>query len=516
MLIYLLNASIIWLSCLFCYELLFKKETFYRLNRLYLLASLAAGIVLPMLPVGSWLPQATAGLPRPLHMAEVRHIGLVTTDRIVALNGNRMVEAHPVDLATIAWIVYCTGVGIGFLLVALEARRIVSLYRNGRMTPDEGCLIVETHTPHSPFSFFRLIFVSTKQQYDHTQWSMLMLHEREHIRRLHSVDNLVLITLRILLWFHPLVHIYYKKLRMVHEFQADAAGREDVCIYGNFLLEESMLQHRMSLSHSFNHSPIKNRLAMLTKKKSGRVKMLKYATVMPLSLLLVFCCTDNPVSGRIAANSGKTYFKGNEIQFGKLKIIPFSYREQLKQQNAMLTYQALPDSIPTKDFVTGVPKMEAVQSEMMPVAINGKPVLGNEPKYFLTDNEKNFTAPLLGIGFKDIEQYIFAQLQPQLNKLENGEYNFNIERVVLNDQGKVAYYEANGISVYTAPYEKERIIERSLKQAIDERVKNVLETSPAFRPAIKDGKAVNVRLTTGNYDIIVKNHQARLVERKGC
>jgi len=518
MLQYLLNISIIWLTCLLCYEMLFRKETFHRFNRGYLLISIIVGLLLPVLQLNYLWPRPVTTFARPLQVlyevgnnAEAASKGLIAGTHTAA-----SIATEVISFGDLLICIYLLGVAIGFLVILSEAISLYRLYKKGITASEHGNTIVETNADHSPFSFFGMIFISDRRYYNKTQWHLLIAHEQEHISQRHSLDNLLLVILRVIFWFHPLVHIYYKRLRMIHEFQADDAAAKDLREYGSFLLEQNMMQETALLIHSFNYSPIKTRIAMLTKEKSTKVKMLKYTIAMPLLAALAFCCTQVSVAGKITAQGNKVYFKGNEIEFGKLKIIPYSYREQLKKQQTMFLYPSLPDSIPAKDLLTGNPKMEPVQSDMMPVAYNGKRVLGNESKYLLPEAEMKFTAPVFSATAKSFEEYLFENLQKEFSKLDNGEYSFNVERVVLDEKGKIGYYEANGISVYSAPYEQERIINAALKHAIDKKIVNLLEASEGFKPAMKDNRPVNVRVNTGTYEVIVKNHIAKLTERGGC
>ena len=50
MVLYLIKTTLIWSVLLIVYVLAFSKATSFRANRIYLLFSLAAGIVLPVLP----------------------------------------------------------------------------------------------------------------------------------------------------------------------------------------------------------------------------------------------------------------------------------------------------------------------------------------------------------------------------------------------------------------------------------------------------------------------------------
>jgi beta-lactamase regulating signal transducer with metallopeptidase domain len=520
MLQYVINASAIWLICLLCYEVLFRRESFYQYNRLFLLFSLAAGLLLPALSLNkivSAVPQNNKGVVAPVtQVYELKKRIAVASVPKVNKSQHLMTTPQPEDRTElILWSVYFAGTLVSLLWLIKEALYLYRLYRRGSRSYQQGYTLVETREAHGPFSFFRIIFVGSRQDYTDTEWRFILTHELEHKCRLHSFDNLFLIAVRLVFWFHPLPHMYFKRLRMVHEFQADKAAGTEIEQYGTFLLEQTLLQSTLVLTHSFNYSPIKIRIAMLTKIRSSRARLLKYFIVFPLTLLLVFCCTQISLSGEVTRQGNKVYFKGNEITMGQLKVIPYSYQEEIENQKKIFRHASLPDSVLSWDYRTNHMKMEQVVSDVMPVDINGKHIYGNEPKYLLTNAEVDYTAPVFG-KFSELGEYLFSEVQSDLNKLDDGFYTFNVNRVVIDDQGRIAYYEDKGISQFREPYEKGPMMSQALKNVIDKKIEAALNTNQKFAPAVKDGKAINARVAVRSYDIVVKQHKAILMKGGGC
>lgn len=290
MLQYIINASVIWLVSLLCYELLFRRESFHQINRFYLLISLAGGLLLPLANLNKLLPAKNNVIAQPVSQVYQlkKNIGIADVQKVKTTNSLSHIQREENSIEILLWFIYAAGVFAGFFLIIREAVHLYQLYRSGNKSFEHGSIIVEAGKVQSPFSFFTIIFVNSKTAYSEMQWKLLITHEKEHGRQFHSLDNLLLLTLRILFWFHPLPHIYFRKLRMVHEFQADNAAATDIQQYGTFLLEQNLLQQTSLLTQSFNYSPIKTRIAMLTRTKSARAKLYKYVTVVPVVLLLVF------------------------------------------------------------------------------------------------------------------------------------------------------------------------------------------------------------------------------------
>lgn len=147
--------------------------------------------------------------------------------------------------------------------------------------------------------------------------------------------------------------------------------------------------------------------------------------MVPLFLILTICCTQSSFSEVTTEKDRKIKFKGNEIKFGSIQVIPWGYRETMKQKKAMfLSIESLPDSVQVKDQSTGFMINEAVLRNTVPVALNGERIYGNEDQYVLPTDLTRYENPIF-VGEKDMDTYLFAQLKSELDKLEDGAYISN-------------------------------------------------------------------------------------------
>ncbi len=151
MTLFILKLTLCWGFFALLYALLLRHETFFRLNRLYLLSTAAMGIALA--GAGHLLPpdllgnesMATAVLP-------VVSIGLQQVDAV----------AQQWDFAGGLWAVYWLGFFITAARTGWGIARLVGMAVRGKSQrlPD-GCLLIETEESAVPFSFFKWIFVPT-------------------------------------------------------------------------------------------------------------------------------------------------------------------------------------------------------------------------------------------------------------------------------------------------------------------------------------------------------------------
>jgi len=296
---YLLNTTAIWLMSLVLFDAFLRRESYHAYNRFYLLFTLLLGALLPL-----WQWQDTGRVYAGTLQAPLQ--------QVVTVKQNVVAAATPAT--TVSWvqwlaIIYWAGVFIALGLLVIEIIKLVGFYRKGKKTILNGWTIIETGKEHAPFSFLDTLYVCSRQQYSDGEWNMILTHEKRHGALFHFADLLLMQVARIIFWFHPLVYIYNKRLLLIHEYQADThivslGAAEGQQVYGKFLVEQALLQSAPSISHSFNRSPIKKRIIMLTRRSSAasRTKMLVF---IPLALVCMICFSKNVFSQK---NSGSDPF----------------------------------------------------------------------------------------------------------------------------------------------------------------------------------------------------------------
>jgi hypothetical protein len=473
MLQYLLNATAIWVLSLVAYDLFLRRETYHGYNRTYLLSTLILGLLLPLLDGGEQAMTYGTTIAEPIYLAAQRTDNAANT----TINNNAG--------SSFDWIlaVYVLGVSISLMLLLKEVWVIRKLYAQGRKSKDGVWTIVETDEDTSPFSAFRYIFLSSKSNYDETQLRMILQHEEQHGHLLHFIDLLVLQLVRVALWFHPLVYIYGKRLQMVHEYQADSRVDKQPDVYGHFLIEQALLQPAPSLTHSFNRSPIKNRIAMLTRTSSALAKSKKFIAV-PMVLCCLLFFTQKSFSETARKEGNKIYYKGNVFE--------------------MWSPHAGPDTIMMEDPVTGDWVMKIMMIDSVPVKMNGKEIYTVQE---MSKSEQD-AAKLTEL---DVQAHFATQIREYLAPLNDGIYNLR-GTIVLNEDGDVVFYQ--GFKLYkmsgnvTPP-----VVTDTDKQMMENASKKIEQlvssTRASFKPVHRGGKPVIYRIIdTYVNSFTVKDHNA--------
>lgn len=259
------------------YFLVLRKETFHRLNRAYLLSTLLAGIMIPLVPI-TW-PPVFAGngrlgetLADGIRMVRWPEI-LITDDPTTGWDWNRLV------------LVGYGVIGTFLLLRFLTALwRIHRLQQTGHRTRINGYEYLASSRIHAPFSFGRTIFLPDPHGLSETDLGHVLRHEHKHLVAGHTLDVLFMELVKVIFWPVPVLGLYSRALREVHEYEADAevlrhTGWEP---YTQLLVSQRQEGHLPAISHHLNYSQLKNRIRMMHRRPSSHTAMLKYAGLVPL------------------------------------------------------------------------------------------------------------------------------------------------------------------------------------------------------------------------------------------
>ncbi|MBO7269292.1 MAG: hypothetical protein J6U83_06040, partial [Bacteroidales bacterium] len=162
--------------------------------------------------------------------------------------------------------------------------KVMGIIRSGQhKVLDSGETLVIVEDNITPFSWMRYIVLS-KDDYVST-CSQILTHEKAHIALKHSWDILLLDFISAIQWFNPAIWMLRADMRAIHEFEADDAvlrSGANVKEYQYLLIKKAFGKSGYSVANSFNHSTLKQRITMMSNKKSTRMSAWKALYVIPL------------------------------------------------------------------------------------------------------------------------------------------------------------------------------------------------------------------------------------------
>ena len=280
-----IGRSSLYLALFYAFFLLvMRRTTFFRLNRILLLAGTVACFLLPMLRLRTVeVPFLMAG---PLTEAASEP----------ALTAGPS-AASPFPYLELLY-------AIGFLAVlGWTAVAMVRMYRNIRKGAatrlDDGIRLVLTEADIPSFSWGRTIVMSRK---DAEQNPVILQHEKAHIQKKHTQDILLFTAVTLVHWFNPLVWITLSELKLLHEYEADDAVLNhgiDATQYQLLLVRKAVGEKRFTLANGFQHAKLKNRIDMMLQAPSSGWKRLSWLAILPFLAGTMFLC--NPVRAKVVS-----------------------------------------------------------------------------------------------------------------------------------------------------------------------------------------------------------------------
>ena len=282
-LLYLLRVSLCIIAFYFLYAVLFKRTTFFQLNRLYLLSGLVLSFIIPVIQFSMF------NLNSNLLMTHSFKEEFLFSDFDSSTIRTTVNTVKSFSLFSILSAVYFTGLCFMFFRLLFSIFKVLQIKNNSEITNKEKIRIVSTRFSYA-FSFFNTIFLPV-DVVDQNDRQMIIDHELSHIRQLHWFDLLLSETVWALLWFNPFVILYNNSLRLQHEYLADVetlnyrANHEE---YLRCLLKGIQYRNLRGLTNQFYCKTIKKRIIMITQYRTSRKHILKYLVSIPLTGILIF------------------------------------------------------------------------------------------------------------------------------------------------------------------------------------------------------------------------------------
>ncbi|WP_443945711.1 TonB family protein [Pedobacter sp. AW1-32] len=434
---YLLQANLYMLVFYGFYQFLLSKETWFKLNRTYLLATLILSFAIPFLRF-EWISEHKVG------KQVYGNINLIL-EQVSTVQP----KINDITFGEIVATVYFSGVIIS--LFFLIYRLIILKKRTQK--PTKGVA----------FSFFSLKHVDENLPGKET----INKHEEVHIQQLHSFDIALLELFILVSWFNPIIYLYKTAIKNIHEYLADEEAAKfegDKRTYALLLLSNAFkLQHPNLANGFFKKSMIKKRIYMLQKERSKKSGILKYGLVAPLFAVLIILS-----SATIRNNK---------------KLIDITERIPLEQSMLTVKEIVLPERINSAKLTPIV--HHSAHSSDITLA---------KPKKSAEEATKAFALPKS--EDKTVFDFVSIEKQPefpgglkQFYKYLGGSIRYPKEAQDHNIQGKVFLsfvVEKDGSLTDIK-------ITRGLGGGTDEEAIRVLEESPKWNPGIQNGKAVRVK-----------------------
>jgi len=473
--IYLLQVSTCWILFFGIYLLFLRKETFFSINRYYLLSALLVGLVIPI--VGGFLPANNASV-------EVYQVMNQLTIAEVSPS-HQIVEESYFYFGTILWMIYSLGAMIVLSRFVYGLSKIYAIYNDSEKSKRHSYTLVESNHFHLPFSFFQFIFISKKLPLN-DEVQKVLKHEELHAHQWHSVDIVFAELLQVFFWFNPILIFYKKALRQSHEFLADAYVAEDhnKKSYSQLLLKQSSSGLEVALANHFFHSQIKKRITMMYTEKSKKSALVKYLAAVPVLMAMIIIFSSNQMSSTegfdilkldaerldvMILSNGAYTIKSTPVSIDEIEIL--CSNDKVKTTSIHLTSIGENHESKVKNLMSVVSKygIELIEIPRKKIIEGAKDLFG------LKDILKEEIAQNQELNF-DGRKIIHRNWKAMIQSLDNATGTI-VVIAEANEDGKIIYTEIDE--------EKSTIKDRTV-------LKNVLKAAKGYKiePADKISKGI--------------------------
>jgi TonB family protein len=326
------------------YVLLLRSETFFQLNRVYLVTASLLSFLIPLIQA-NWVQDLfiTRQVQQTIYSMPV---GAVYNFTVKATADDSGITLGQVINALYITVTLFLIIRLGWQLLVLKKA-------------------IEKPSPSAAYSFFKKISLGE----DISSSSVIAEHEQVHAGQWHSVDVMIIETVMIINWFNPVVYLYRFAIKYIHEFIADRqviqAGT-DKADYAMLLLSQTFQVETHNLVTPFyNHSLLKKRIMMLQKNKSQRIALAKYGLSAPLFILMmIFSSATINNSKAVAAINKKTQKVLLTPAADVVPMIANNSEIPAENKSTETNYIKIAEDISPEINVDTVPKKTAIFSQV--------------------------------------------------------------------------------------------------------------------------------------------------------
>lgn len=274
---YLLETSICMALFYTLYLLIFKRLTFFSMNRFYLLLIVVTSLIIPALHIKITEPLPAKQISQtiiPIHKGNLQ-----TEDLLLATERT----TYDLNWILIVYVIY------GIVCITMLSGLIYRIVKIIRQAKIHGIMIgnnriIKGHSVGNA-SFFHIIFLSSNNV-NELEIEQILAHEKAHDQLLHSVDNLFIETMKAFFWFNPFIYLIANALKEVHEYEVDRQLKMvfDPKKYVS-LLVKLLARPTLNLTNQFSAYTLKARIRMMFKQHSPRYQKWCYAFILPVLLV---------------------------------------------------------------------------------------------------------------------------------------------------------------------------------------------------------------------------------------
>jgi TonB family protein len=462
----MVKAAAYLIAFFLVYSIMLSRDTAYGRNRIFILMSLALAMI---------LPQFTLQTLRPMN---IQFFGKLLSEVFITstTTGTKSLNtlSQEVGPLSIVYSIYIIGVIIFIFKLLIDLFNLLFLIIRQR---NAGSRIIRFHGFNTAgFSAMGYIFLNTRLNPEEA--GEIIRHEQNHLKQNHFIDIIFVEIIKAFQWFNPVVYLFNRSLRAIHEYQADQeclSSGVPVVNYQSLLLNQVFKSRAFNLTNSFsNPSLVKKRMIMMTKERTSALASMKLFIALPVVGLVFLAISAYREIPSIPDNSASQVILPKESVSSDLSSTPTSPSASQNSTLAKSPVTKSATSVPPPPPPPPPPPLSEKKESITDKANPAKEEVIDESESspFVVVEEM----PMFPGGDPELLKYIAEHTNyPEVPKANNIQGRVIIRFCVTSEGG------VSRISVL-----------KGVDPALDDEAMRVVATLPQFRPGKQGGKPVPV------------------------
>ncbi|HEY5470648.1 MAG TPA: M56 family metallopeptidase [Bacteroidales bacterium] len=464
LLIYSVKAAAFLIAFYLVYSILLCRDTTYIRNRAFIIFSLISSLILPFF---------TFYTVKPL---DIQFFGKFLSDVFITATSTGTkplnVTSSFIDILQIMNSIYIAGV---FVFVLKLITNILNLLYLIARQKNEGSRIIRFHGFNTAgFSAIGYIFINTRLSPEEA--GEIIRHEQNHLKQNHFIDIVFVELIIAFQWFNPVVYLFSRSLRAIHEYQADEgclSSGVPIVNYQSLLLSQVFKSKAFNLTNSFsNPSLIKKRMIMMTKKRTAafaNVKLLIVVPVVGIVLLAISAYREIPdLPDKQIIAQHLNVLPNPSLPYPSSIASTEPSKVPVNRENRTSSIVTRPETVPPPP---PPPQNSTPEMKQVPVVVEDTSAEFEEAPFVVVEE-----MPMFPGGDVELLKFIAANtVYPEVAKEKNIQGRV-IVRFSVTSKGSV-----NKISIL-----------KGVSPLLDTEAIRVVKTLPDFKPGKQGGKAVPV------------------------
>ena len=481
---YLLKVNVAFVLFYAFYRLFFYKDTFFKLRRAILLAFFGLALFYPLLNIQDWVRQQEP-------IADVIYMySAMLPEATAKADAAASVDWYGWLLGSLGFIYWgIVAFLCGRFLVQLSS--ILWLAHTSERVVIHETPVYALRKAAGPFSFFRMVFLHPESHSD-KETDEILTHECTHVSQWHSIDVILSEMMCMACWFNPFVWLLKREVRHNLEYLADNTVIQsgyDSKSYQYHLLGLAHHQSVTTLYNSFNVLHLKNRIMMMSKKRSPGIVRTKYLIFIPLvgilmllsnieavARLTVRLANEATVSNAMVTATGILVDETGQPLIGASVVVKGGKERTITDKKGAFSLEVPANAILRCSY-QGRESQEVLAADMTNnthLSLSSKSREMNEQVFTVVEKMPSFPG-----GDAELLKYIATNIKYPKESQDNGEQGRVICSFIVGRDGSVNNPE----------------VLRGVTPLLNEEAVRVINTMPRWNPGMQRGKAVAVKYT---------------------